>query len=104
MTNESRAVQTSFDAETGVATLTLAMAGRANKINADFGEGLLAALDWDYTPQVCHIRKGGVVRAYRHIYLARRFPVEISVYELMDRRRAQRSRQASLHTASTKSS
>ena len=46
MNQENKAVQTSFDAATGVATLTLAMAGRANKINADFGEGLVAALDW----------------------------------------------------------
>ena len=43
MSNDNHAVQTSFDAETGVATLTLAMAGRANKINADFGE------QWDMT-------------------------------------------------------
>ena len=34
-----------FDADTGVATLWMQMAGRANKINADFGEGFSAALD-----------------------------------------------------------
>ena len=44
--SEQKAVQTQFDSETKVATLTLAMSGRANKINADFGEGLSAALDW----------------------------------------------------------
>jgi 3-hydroxyacyl-CoA dehydrogenase / enoyl-CoA hydratase / 3-hydroxybutyryl-CoA epimerase len=34
-----------FDAETGVATLWMQMAGRANKINGDFGEGFAAALE-----------------------------------------------------------
>ncbi|MGB0589783.1 MAG: 3-hydroxyacyl-CoA dehydrogenase NAD-binding domain-containing protein [Myxococcota bacterium] len=43
---EHTAVKTRFDADNGVATFTLAMAGRANKINAAFGEGFLAAVDW----------------------------------------------------------
>ena len=43
---EHTAVQTRFDADNGVATLTLAMSGRANKINEEFGEGFLAAVDW----------------------------------------------------------
>lgn len=33
------------DPTTGIATITMTMAGKANKINADFGEGLSAALD-----------------------------------------------------------
>jgi 3-hydroxyacyl-CoA dehydrogenase/enoyl-CoA hydratase/3-hydroxybutyryl-CoA epimerase len=40
------AVQCEFDAATGVATLTLAMQGKVNKINREFGEGLNAAIDW----------------------------------------------------------
>ena len=34
-----------LDAETGVATLWMQMAGRANKINQAFGSGFVAALD-----------------------------------------------------------
>lgn len=34
-----------FDRETGVATIVMAMEGRANKINRAFGEGLAAALE-----------------------------------------------------------
>ena len=44
--SDTTAVETHFDSDNGVATLTLAMEGRANKINQDFGEGFLAALDW----------------------------------------------------------
>jgi len=35
----------SYEIVDGVATVMLAMAGRANKVNGDFGQGLLAALD-----------------------------------------------------------
>ncbi len=35
-----------FDSESGVATVTLQMEGRANKINDTFGETLVQALDW----------------------------------------------------------
>lgn len=38
-------ITTSFDASNGIATITLAMAGRANSINDEFGHGLNAALD-----------------------------------------------------------
>ena len=38
-------VKVGFDADTGIATLTLAMEGRANKINEAFGNGLAAAVD-----------------------------------------------------------
>jgi 3-hydroxyacyl-CoA dehydrogenase/enoyl-CoA hydratase/3-hydroxybutyryl-CoA epimerase len=34
------------NAETGIATLTMKMAGKVNKLNAEFGEGLLGAVDW----------------------------------------------------------
>ncbi|MGB1700895.1 MAG: enoyl-CoA hydratase-related protein, partial [Nannocystaceae bacterium] len=40
------AVRGTFDPTTGVATLTLAMPGRANVINDEFGEGLTSALAW----------------------------------------------------------
>lgn len=36
----------SFDPSDGIATLTLQMEGRANKINDDFGQTLLQAVDW----------------------------------------------------------
>ncbi len=39
------AVQLQFDAETGIATLTMAMEG-VNKINETFGEGLRQAMEW----------------------------------------------------------
>lgn len=41
----SEGFRTEFDAATGVATITMAMSGRANKVNADFGAGLNGALD-----------------------------------------------------------
>lgn len=40
------AVRGAFDRSIGVATLTLAMSGKANIINADFSDGLRAALAW----------------------------------------------------------
>ena len=42
----SDAVKLDFDAKTGIATLTLEMAGKANKINDEFGEGFAEALAW----------------------------------------------------------
>ena len=39
-------VQARLERATGVATLTLAMPGRANKINEAFGRGLAEALEW----------------------------------------------------------
>ncbi len=35
-----------LDTDTGVATLLMKMDGKVNKLNADFGEGLLAAVAW----------------------------------------------------------
>ncbi len=35
-----------LDSETGIATLTMKMEGKVNKLNGDFGEGLLAAVEW----------------------------------------------------------
>jgi 3-hydroxyacyl-CoA dehydrogenase/enoyl-CoA hydratase/3-hydroxybutyryl-CoA epimerase len=35
-----------FEADTGIATVTLQMEGRVNKINDDFGQTMLEALDW----------------------------------------------------------
>jgi 3-hydroxyacyl-CoA dehydrogenase/enoyl-CoA hydratase/3-hydroxybutyryl-CoA epimerase len=46
MERKNNAVELTFDSTTGIATLTLAMEGRANKINATFGEGLAEALGW----------------------------------------------------------
>ncbi|MCB9640340.1 MAG: enoyl-CoA hydratase/isomerase family protein [Myxococcales bacterium] len=48
MTQEQKnpAFLQSFDADTGIATLTFAMADGANKINAAFGQGLQMGLDW----------------------------------------------------------
>jgi 3-hydroxyacyl-CoA dehydrogenase/enoyl-CoA hydratase/3-hydroxybutyryl-CoA epimerase len=40
------AVKLEFDAETGIATLTLEMAGGVNKINEEFGAGLTEAFAW----------------------------------------------------------
>ncbi|MEZ4473131.1 MAG: 3-hydroxyacyl-CoA dehydrogenase NAD-binding domain-containing protein [bacterium] len=40
---EDKGFTVSFDAATGVATLTMAMPGKVNKINADFGNGFIAA-------------------------------------------------------------
>jgi 3-hydroxyacyl-CoA dehydrogenase/enoyl-CoA hydratase/3-hydroxybutyryl-CoA epimerase len=44
-TTENNMVRLQFDAETGVATLTLAMP-KVNRINPAFDEGLGQALDW----------------------------------------------------------
>ena len=48
MTDQLRnaAIDGRFDASTGIATLTLAMEGRANKINDTFGLGFREALEW----------------------------------------------------------
>ncbi|MEQ1571027.1 MAG: 3-hydroxyacyl-CoA dehydrogenase NAD-binding domain-containing protein [Myxococcota bacterium] len=43
------AFQGTFDAANGVATLTMAMPGRANKVNEGFIRGLEQALDWTKT-------------------------------------------------------
>ncbi len=61
-TDRNAAVEMQFDADTGIATLTLTMEGRANKINAAFGEGLSAAVEWART------REGleGVIIASAH--------------------------------------
>jgi 3-hydroxyacyl-CoA dehydrogenase/enoyl-CoA hydratase/3-hydroxybutyryl-CoA epimerase len=40
------ALKLSFDSETGVATLMLEMAGRANKVDEAFGRGLQGAIAW----------------------------------------------------------
>jgi len=42
----NEALEMAFDAETGVATLTLAMEGRANKVDETFARGLDGAIDW----------------------------------------------------------
>ena len=44
--NRNDAVIMNFNPENGIATLTLEMEGRANKINEAFGNGLLEALEW----------------------------------------------------------
>ena len=44
--NRNDAVKMSFDPASGIATLTLEMEGRANKINETFGLGLRDALEW----------------------------------------------------------
>jgi len=41
----TKTIETSFDPETGIATLTFAMEGRVNKINESFGQALGEALD-----------------------------------------------------------
>ena len=46
MENRNDAVAMSFDANTGIATLTLKMEGKANKIDEHFGTGLGEALEW----------------------------------------------------------
>jgi len=48
MTSKTKngAVGLSFDDQTGIATLTFQMSGKANKINDEFGEGLNEAMDW----------------------------------------------------------
>lgn len=46
MENRNKAVVMSFDAGTGIATLTLEMEGKANKIDVTFGQGLGDALEW----------------------------------------------------------
>ena len=46
MKYENDAVKSAFNPDSGIATLTLEMEGRANKINATFGEGLRDALKW----------------------------------------------------------
>ncbi len=51
-----------FDAQTGIATLTLQMQGRANKINDHFGETLLQALTWAQQQQDLR----GIVLASAH--------------------------------------
>ena len=45
-TTKNGAVELSFDNNTGIATLTLKMAGKANKIDADFGIGVEQAMTW----------------------------------------------------------
>lgn len=45
-TTENGHATLALDPSTGVATVTLQMAGRANKINDDFGHTLQQALDW----------------------------------------------------------
>ncbi|MEQ1501852.1 MAG: 3-hydroxyacyl-CoA dehydrogenase NAD-binding domain-containing protein [Myxococcota bacterium] len=44
--HQNPAFQASFDPSTGIATLTMKMEGRANKINETFLRGLSDALDW----------------------------------------------------------
>jgi 3-hydroxyacyl-CoA dehydrogenase/enoyl-CoA hydratase/3-hydroxybutyryl-CoA epimerase len=44
-TSNPQGFHAEFDAATGVATVTMTMPGRANKVNAEFGEGLNAAFD-----------------------------------------------------------
>ena len=46
MGNRNAAVEMSFDASNGIATLTLAMEGKANKIDETFGTCLGEALEW----------------------------------------------------------
>ena len=46
MEKRNAAVEMSFDAVTGIATLTLAMEGKANKIDETFGVCLGEGLDW----------------------------------------------------------
>lgn len=45
-THKNSALECSFDADSGIATLTLAMPGKVNIINDAYGEGLKDALDW----------------------------------------------------------
>ncbi len=45
-TTDNGAVQLAFDADTGIATLTMAMEGGHNKINESFGVGLEQAIGW----------------------------------------------------------
>lgn len=45
-TNRNNAVAMEFDPATGIATLTLAMEGKVNIINAAYGQGLADALAW----------------------------------------------------------
>lgn len=45
-TNRNSAVAMEFDPATGIATLTLAMEGKVNIINAAYGQGLADALAW----------------------------------------------------------
>jgi len=45
-THKNAALECSFDAQTGVATLLLAMEGRTNKVDRTLAEGLLDALTW----------------------------------------------------------
>lgn len=45
-TARNEAVEMAYDAATGVATLSLAMEGKANKVDETFARGLDAALDW----------------------------------------------------------
>lgn len=45
-TLKNAALECSFDAETGVATLLLAMSGKTNKVDRVFAEGLHEALGW----------------------------------------------------------
>ena len=46
---KNAAVEMSFNAENNIATLTLRMEGRANKINEAFGVGLLEAMEWAHS-------------------------------------------------------
>ena len=45
-THKNAALECSFDSETGVATLLLAMSGKTNKVDRIFAEGLHEALGW----------------------------------------------------------
>ncbi|PKN57591.1 MAG: 3-hydroxyacyl-CoA dehydrogenase [Deltaproteobacteria bacterium HGW-Deltaproteobacteria-14] len=46
ITDKNDAFELSFDPETGIATLALAMAGRVNKVDEIFARGLDAGVDW----------------------------------------------------------
>ena len=50
-TTDNGAVLLDFDADKGIATLTLKMEGNANKINEAFGLGLTQAFDWALAQQ-----------------------------------------------------
>lgn len=51
----------------------------------------LAALGWAYERQDISIRKGSVFRDFTHIYLDKEFPIELSVYPIMELRVRARS-------------
>ena len=56
------AVSGDLDEATGVITLTLAMPGKANVINASFGEGLRGAMAWI---ESCETKRGVIIGAGR---------------------------------------